>query len=65
MSEKRSIEAMTPELLAETLQKSGSRQATPEIIRRLIAEGAPVNSDGTISFVKFTAYLEGRHNGKF
>lgn len=62
-SGKKSIEALTPELLAETLRKSGSRTATAAIIRKMIAEGAPVNPDGTISFVKFTAYLEGRHNG--
>ena len=60
---KKSIEALTPETLAELLRKSGSRLATPAIIRRMIEEGAPTNPDGTISFVKFTAYLEGRHNG--
>lgn len=60
---KKSIEALTPETLAELLRKSGSRTATAAAIRAMIAAGAPVNPDGTISFVKFTAYLEGRHNG--
>ena len=60
---KKSIDALTPELLAETLRKSGSKTATAAIIRKMIAAGAPTNPDGTISFVKFTAYLEGRHNG--
>lgn len=62
-SGKKSIEALTPETLAELLRKSGSRTATPATIRAMIAAGAPTNPDGTISFVKFTAYLEGRHNG--
>lgn len=62
-SGKKSIEALTPETLAELLRKSGSRLVSPAIIRRMIEEGAPTNPDGTISFVKFTAYLEGRHNG--
>lgn len=60
---KKSIEALPPETLAELLRKSGSRLVSPSIIRRMIEEGAPTNPDGTISFVKFTAYLEGRHNG--
>lgn len=62
---KKSIDALTVELLSELLRKSGSRMATPESIREMIATGAPTNPDGTIPFVKFTAYMEGRHNGKF
>ncbi len=61
------IESLTPEAAADLLSKSGSRRTKPEIesmIRKMIEEGAPVNPDGTIHFVKFTAYLEGRHNGK-
>lgn len=63
MNSKKSIEKMTPDALAEILRKAGSKTATAEIIQRMIADGAPTNPDGTISFVKFTAYLEGRHNG--
>ena len=61
---KKSIEALTPETLAELLRKSGSRTATAATVRSMIAAGAPVNPDGTISFVKFTAWLEGKNNGK-
>ena len=61
---KKSIEELTPEQLADLLRKSGSRTATAELVRSMIAAGAPVNSDGTVSFVKFTAYIEGKLNGK-
>ena len=62
--EKKSIESLTPETLADLLHKSGSRTATQETVRAMIAAGAPTNPDGTISFVKFTAWLEGKNNGK-
>lgn len=63
--QKKSIEELTPETCAELLRKSGSKTATADAIRKMIAAGAPTNPDGTISFIKFTAYLEGRHNGNF
>ena len=61
--EKKSIENMTPETLADLLRRSGSKTATAAAVRALIENGAPTNPDGTISFVKFTAYLEGLHKG--
>lgn len=63
MTNKKSIDAMTLEDLVETLRKAGSKTVTVALIQKMIAGGAPQNPDGTIPFVKFTAYLEGRHNG--
>ena len=62
--EKKSIESLTPDTLADLLRKSGSRTATAATVRSMIAAGAPANPDGTISFVKFTVWLEGKNNGK-
>lgn len=56
-SAKNSLSELTPEQLADVLQKSGSASVTPEAIEQMIREGAPLNDDGTIDFVKFTAYL--------
>lgn len=61
--EKVQITAMTVEQLADKLRASGSKTVTVEAIRAMIADGAPTNPDGTISIIKFTAYLEGRNNG--
>lgn len=64
---KTSIDALTPETAADLISKSGSRRPKPEIekiIRRMIEDGAPTNPDGSIHFLKFVAYMEGRRNGK-
>lgn len=61
--EKVQITAMTAEQLADKLRASGSKTVTADAIRAMIADGAPTNPDGTISIIKFTAYLEGRNNG--
>jgi hypothetical protein len=50
--------------LADLLAKSGSRKANLATIRQFLDEGAPTNEDGTVDLVKFTAFLEGRRNGK-
>ena len=50
--------------LADLLAKSGSRKANVQTIQQFLAEGAPLNDDGTVDLVKFTAFLEGRRNGK-
>lgn len=50
--------------LADLLAKSGSRKANIQTIQQFLAEGAPLNDDGTVDLVKFTAFLEGRRNGK-
>ena len=61
---KTTIESMTPELIAETLKKSGSKTATIAEVKNLIEEGKLASADGSISFIKFTAYMEGKLNGK-
>lgn len=61
--EKVLITSMSPEQIAEKLRLSGSKTATADAIRAMIADGAPVNADGTVSIIKFTAYLESRKNG--
>ena len=39
------------------LRKSGSRIATVEQIKKDIENGAPVNSDGSISMLKYVSWL--------
>jgi hypothetical protein len=51
------ISAITPEKLLELLRKSGSRSACIETIKADIAAGAPVNPDGTINLIEYTAWL--------
>lgn len=43
--------------LAQLLSKSGSTQASVEQIDDQISRGAPVNEDGTLHLVHFTAWL--------
>lgn len=57
MNEKVQLLALTIEQLVEVLKRSGSKTVSAEIIRKDIANGAPVNPDGTISFVEYTAWL--------
>lgn len=59
-----SLRAMDIASLADLLAKSGSRKANLATIRQFLDEGAPTNEDGTVDLVKFTAFLEGRRNGK-
>jgi hypothetical protein len=51
------ISAITLVKLVELLRKSGSRKASIETINADIADGAPVNSDGTINLIEYTAWL--------
>jgi hypothetical protein len=43
--------------LVKLLKRSGSRTASEETVREDIANGAPVNPDGTINLIKYAAYL--------
>lgn len=49
--------ALTPPNLAELLTKSGTKKITVADIKIDIAAGAPTNSDGTLNFVHYTAWL--------
>jgi len=43
--------------LAKLLSKSAGRPIAPEILRRDVEAGAPVNPDGTINLVHYAAWL--------
>ena len=45
------------------LKRSGSRKATAETIKADIEAGAPLNSDGTINLIEYTAWLIKETNG--
>lgn len=49
--------ALSPAELAGILVKAGSKAATEELIRRHLAMGAPLNPDGTLHLVHYTAWL--------
>ena len=50
-------EALPKETLIEVLRRSGSRTATLERLEADIAAGAPVNPDGTINIIAYTAWI--------
>ena len=43
--------------LARVLTASGRKVVTAEMVRKCLADGAATNADGTISLVKFAAFL--------
>ncbi|MFA6717237.1 MAG: hypothetical protein WCS27_17795 [Victivallaceae bacterium] len=43
--------------LVKLLKRSGSRTASEETVTEDVANGAPVNPDGTINLIKYAAYL--------
>ena len=43
--------------LARLLSKSAGRTISPEMLRRDVDAGAPVNPDGTINLVHYAAWL--------
>ena len=51
------ITAITPAQVAKVLSAAGSRRITEAMIRADIDSGAPVNTDGTINLVYYTAWL--------
>lgn len=60
----KSLTSLTPGDLANLLQASGSRTASPETIARDIASGAPVNADGTLHFLHYVTWLlKEQHHG--
>ncbi|MDD5699292.1 MAG: hypothetical protein PHH77_11815 [Victivallaceae bacterium] len=43
--------------LVKLLKRSGSRTASEETVTEDVANGAPVNPDGTFNLIKYAAYL--------
>lgn len=56
MSESRH-EAMQKETLVEVLRRSGSRTMSLERLEADIADGAPVNADGTVNAIAYAAWI--------
>ena len=58
MSEKSAkITALNAEQLAKVLSAGGGRRITEEMIRADMDAGAPVNPDGTVNLIHYTAWL--------
>ena len=59
------ITALSVVDLAKLLKRTGSRTASEEAIRQDIENGAPVNPDGTVNLIHYTAWLakEAADNG--
>jgi xanthine dehydrogenase iron-sulfur cluster and FAD-binding subunit A len=51
------ITAISVPDLARLLKRAGSRHVSEATIQKDIDAGAPVNSDGTINLINYTAYL--------
>ena len=49
--------ALTPADAARLLTKAGGEPVTEEMIRRDLDDGAPLNRDGTVNLVHYTAWL--------
>jgi hypothetical protein len=58
------ITAMSVSDLAKLLKRAGSRHVSEAAIQKDIDSGAPINPDGTINLINYTAYLlkEDVHN---
>jgi len=52
-----SLIALTVAQTAKVLSAAGGRQITEEMVHNDIDAGAPVNGDGTINLVHYTAWL--------
>jgi hypothetical protein len=50
-------QALSLEDAARILTANGTRQVTVEILQEDIADGAPVNPDGTINLLHYVAWL--------
>ena len=58
MSEKSAkITALNAEQLAKVLSAAGGRRITEEMICADMDAGAPVNPDGTVNLIHYTAWL--------
>jgi len=52
-----SLTALTATQVAKVLSAAGGRRITEEMIHADIDAGAPVNPDGTLNLVHYTAWL--------
>jgi hypothetical protein len=52
-----SLTALTVAQAAKVLSAAGGRRITEEMLRADIDAGAPVNADGTLNLVHYTAWL--------
>lgn len=50
-------EALKKETLVEALRRAGSRSMSMETLEADIAAGAPVNDDGTMNIITYTAWI--------
>ena len=51
------LTSLTKEALVRLLRNAGSSTVSAETLEADIAEGAPVNTDGTVSLVEYAAWL--------
>jgi len=51
------ITALTPAQAAKILAAAGNRRITEAMVRADIDAGAPVNADGTMNLMLYTAWL--------
>ena len=49
--------ALSPENIVQLLKRAGCRGMTMEILERDIVAGLPVNGDGTINLIEYTAWM--------
>ena len=52
-----SLTALTVAQAAKVLSAAGGRRITEDMLRADIDAGAPVNADGTLNLVHYTAWL--------
>jgi len=58
---KNNAAAMSIEQVARVLAKSGHGEITTEMIEADIGDGAPLNDDGTLHLIHYTAWLASQH----
>ena len=52
-----SLTALSAEDLAQLLSRAGGKPSSVEMLKHHIANGAPVNEDGTVNIVHYAAWL--------
>ena len=57
------ITALSPENVVRVLSRAGCRIMTIEMLERDIDAGMPVNEDGTINLIEYTAWMIKEVNG--
>lgn len=51
------LTALSPENIVQLLKRAGCRGMTIELLERDIDAGLPVNGDGTINLIEYTAWM--------